>query len=277
MAAVLLGSGCVNVVDVDGYTFDVDPCPPVPPEGCTGTEEANYVISTVSAVLPDRRIADGFDLDGTDANVCGQRDFVSSNETTGIDNQLAALLAFLPEPDLAELEANFQQSILSGETLQVLQIRGIDNLTNDDCVSVTLHSARLPAGVTADENGDGQVDEGLVVDYTPPRAVSHNACIVAGELRVRLGQVDFRLGSNDLDTDRGRLRAAIAPTGMTGWLGGSVTINSIVQSLGADQDALRAEATRIADLDRTEEGVCLSLSWALALETIQVRLGEQVD
>ena len=50
VTAGLLGSGCVNVVDVDGYTFDVDPCPPVPPEGCAGTEEANYVISTLSPV-----------------------------------------------------------------------------------------------------------------------------------------------------------------------------------------------------------------------------------
>ena len=62
IAAVALATGCTSLVSVDGYSFDVDPCPPQPRE-CEGGRELAFVVRSSDVARADaegRR--EGFDL-----------------------------------------------------------------------------------------------------------------------------------------------------------------------------------------------------------------------
>lgn len=86
-------------------------------------------------------VSHGFDLDdavtvGGDATGCGVADYVSPDGTAGVDNAMAGLLPFLESTEAAALEPLIQQKINEGEVLLILEVAGLDDAENDDCVEV---------------------------------------------------------------------------------------------------------------------------------------------
>ena len=270
-------SGCTAAVNVDNYTFDVDPCGHEVTECGPGGEEYTFVIGAGDLPrLTEGRLLDGFDFDGTDATVCRRPDRTSPiTGETGIDNQLTSLGELLEQAIMMNIGDLTRQTIIDGDSLQVVQVQGADSLDNDSCVSVRIRQASLLPGQlpeSLDVDGDGLLDPDLTLDQGYVSSEDRTGCIIDGVLHARFAGTDvFRFGTGEIEGERLRLRARIRAEGLDeAVLGGSVTVESLAVSFrdgGLDiTDLLQSSA----DLDPDESNQCSSISWALSVSAIPV-------
>jgi hypothetical protein len=189
----LLVAGCTQVVQVDRFTFDDEPCGPRPRTCVPAGPEQTWVAVDGGFGRSDasgRRI--GVDLDGTSDAICGQSDFVDPSGTTGIDDQLAFFVENGERLGGLDHWAEYRELVAGGGEASLLFLEGVDG-PNDDCVYVTFRRGLPSADVvqTLDADGDGELDPGIVFDYTTPDLGAERACVIDGTLHARFPDAEI--------------------------------------------------------------------------------------
>lgn len=251
------GSDAGVFSDVDGpssYVLVVDEI--------TGTREEGRYVSY------------GFDLDGrvsdeSDDESCGHQDFTSPDGETGIDNQFALLLPIIEGAGGQALEDLIQAAINDGNILVVLELDGLDDLHNDDDVSMTLmrgvgnpvlgFDARLAPDQTFDVDPEGQYEhaDGLTLADGVLRATGLEFTLPVYvfeylfPMDLTQGVVEIRF--NDDGTATGRLAGAVQVANVA-YLAEEAAIPS------SFRDLLIQIASSYADMDRGPDGKCNAFS-----------------
>lgn len=120
-------------------------------------------LRTVQSSIAAGRNLDGKVSGGADAGDCGTQDFVSPDGVPGIDNQLYRVMGCI---DSFRRDAEFAGGAMEdyhigayrdGEITTLMEIRGVDNLQNDDEVEVGVYSSQDPTLYDAEKRGIGNV------------------------------------------------------------------------------------------------------------------------
>jgi hypothetical protein len=173
-------------------------------------------------------IAAGFDLDGvnspeTDRESCYTMDLTDLDGNVGIDNQLARIWTDL-EPLVGEATQGLVQGAINeGRFLIMIELQGVDDLQNDD--SVTLHMLRGIADPDVGTKGLIAPDQTFYADEQTSSSLVRNVQIVDGVLEA--GPIEFVVPINILDANfgmrvrTGKVRIEIQPDGsFVGMMGG---------------------------------------------------------
>ena len=144
----------------------------------------------------------GFNLDnavspdGEEAS-CGHGDLTSPSGEEGIDNQFAELWSTIYPIVGEQVNALLQNAINEGRVLVMVELEGVDDLYEDDQVSV-----RVFRGISRPDIGTRGLitpDQTFQFDYNSPITSVEDAQIQGGELTV--GPVEFNIPLTILDLD----------------------------------------------------------------------------
>ena len=223
-------------------------------------------------------VAEGFDLDGVespedDVDSCGHGDFTDPEGRTGVDNQLAAVWgpieAFVGEA----VEGLLQGAVNEGRLLLMVELTGVDDLVNDDSISVHVFRGALDPEIGT--LGLIAPDQTYDIDTSIPVSTVLDAAIVDGVVDV--GPVEFSLPIDILeanfvmDVGQGRVRFEIDEDGtFHGLLGGSVNVDDMLGELLATDAAEEVKLVEpffrnFADMAPVG-GVCSRFSVAFGFE-----------
>ena len=216
-------------------------------------------------------LAWGLDLDGDGgkggANDCGQQDFVSPHGKRGIDNQEYRVMGCKPEwrgvdgmP--SDQAVGMRQFHVSGEWTQVLLLRGVDSLENDDEVEVIY--GNTPDRPFVDTQGQFLHGGTFTISTEPPRHRNvlkgriTNGVLTTEPTEIKLTQTWGQGGARDIRGNRaiwhyyeGRLRLEFQPDGtLKGLLAGYRPLFDLIisPSLGGPGSALVAGIDCAAEL-----------------------------
>jgi hypothetical protein len=280
IALAVCSLGCTNIADVDQYTFDRDPCPRV--ETCLGGRTYFYASAQIGLTrLQDDGSLDGFDLDGTEAEICGRPDRIAPDGRRGIDNESGPLLAMFEAIGNGDFASDTRERLLQQGVLPALELDNVDDLENDDCVVAHSRYAVAPEGSPAsylDADMDGYLDPGLLLDYRQTDQVDATACIIDGRLHVRYaGPVAETFYGVEVRGEQPRVRVDVSEDRLSnGIYGGSIPLTEIFRAwdeLGVPGiPALMTIARDSADLDPVD-GRCTSLSTAFTIEYVHAQMG----
>lgn len=204
--------------------------PPPPTCEAGGPLDHAVVVRTLTFGRAEAGVSDGFDLDGSAAAECGIPDFVGPGGEAGIDNSFANLLPALELTEAAAVESLVQAAIDSGELMITLEILGLDDLQNDDCIELVLGRA----GGVPMVGTDGRLLPGQTLERTdvPPVHIP-GVALVDGTfeapfeivLPVTIFEVDLEFELVD-----GRIRGVVDPDGTVhGVFAGGVDIEYLLQ------------------------------------------------
>lgn len=273
----LWAGSCASLVDLEPYAFDEDPCDPRP-RVCTGGREMVFVVQRSDVPrLDEQGRRDGFDLDGTTDAVCGQRDVEAPDGRPGIDNQMAGILELYEGLTMDTLPAVSARQVVSGEDIQFIVLSHVDDLQDDDCVSVARRPGALPSGTRPedlDTDGDGLLDPGLTFDFGGARGHDDTACIQGGVVHARFLPIFDNLPGTEIEgtVERGRLRMSVSEQGSgRALLGGSVRIADLSSLPTAVVEFLRPRAD-LSPSSRTARD-CSSISFGIHLDVVPAQLG----
>lgn len=254
------------------------------PGTCDNAEQkATYVISVLEFTAAEKDgSAWGFNLDGLvsksdDPTGCGKADLVDPEGHEGIDNAFVSLMPLIENTEAAAIRGLLQDAVDAGELLLLIEISGLDDLENDDCVTVAVS----PAIGTPMQGTDGRMldSQSFGRDPDAPPAVVSGASVVNGRLVAQGFPLTLSLEILDaelaLEIPEGAIQVDLAAdgTGATGHLGGGFSIDyvmEIVDGNGVDDtltELLRSLLPAVADLDG-EAGTCKYLSVDLEYEAI---------
>ncbi len=240
----------------------------------------------------------GLDLDGGAAgDTCSQPEFVSPEGQTGIDNQEYRAMGCSAEwrgkgGSGGEQEAGTRQFLASGEWTQVILLRGVDSLENDDSVEVIF--ANTPDRPMVDSKGRFLTGASFSVSDTAPRHRNvligriEKGVLTTTPKDILLTQTWGQGGARDIrgnrtkwDYRRGRLRLVFQPDGsLAGLLGGYRPVFDVIQSpaLGGAGSALAGGidcASRLATLRKYADGLrdpqtkqCTAISSAIKIMAV---------
>jgi len=213
------------------------------------------------ALFPDRpttrevqsKLAWGFNLDGDEGDGsgnpegCAHENFVSPAGDRGIDNQayraLGCKLEWRGIDGVAgDIVRAYEGNLASGEWSQVLLLRGVDSLVNDNEVEVIL--ANTPDRPVVDASGKYIWNASYTVSVQPPRERNVlrgkivNGVLTTEPKQIKLAQTYGQGGGRDLrglrmkwDLHKGRLRLSFQPDGsLKGFVGGYQRIDDLVTS-----------------------------------------------
>jgi hypothetical protein len=210
-------------------------------------DDGGYLLSDSHAVVirdirffgeDDDGALEGFDLDNTvseagNTQTCGHPDSTDAAGQTGIDNQLGVIWNYLIGPLVGEAtHALINGAINEGRLLMAVELEGVDDLKNDDDVSLTFFRA----------TGDPYVgtfgylapSQTYMVDQEFPSTTIHNLQIVDGVLTA--GPVEFQVPVDVLDeffivtVSAGKVRLTIHEDGSaTGLLGGIIDVLTLLE------------------------------------------------
>lgn len=246
-------------------------------------DSASFVIATLEfSEAFDDGSAWGFNLDGEvtelgDPTGCGKQDIVDPEGTPGIDNAFVALMPVIENTEAAAVRGLLQDAVDSGELLLMVEITGLDDRVNDDCVTVTVS----PAVGTPMVGTDGEMLDAQSFAHDPDAepAVVHDAKLVDGRI-VAMG-LPISLSLQILDAEialsipDGAIQVDLDPDGKgaTGHFGGGFSVDylmEVVDANGVDDtltETLRSVLPAMADLDG-EAGSCAYMSVDLEYEAI---------
>jgi hypothetical protein len=252
------------------------------------------------ALVPtvQNRLAWGLDLDGGNAaDGCSHDNFVTPNGEKGIDNQeyraMGCTLEWRGTDGIAgDQQIGMKQFFQSGEWSQVILLRGVDSLQNDNDVEVIY--GNTPDRPPADAKGNLLRGASFTVSDTAPR--HRNALrgrIVGGVLTtdpadIELAQTWGQGGARDIrgnrtkfDFRKGRLRLAFQPDGsVRGMLGGYRPLFDVITAealggagsalvAGIDCSAYLATLRKYADgLKDPKTGQCNGISSAFQITAV---------
>lgn len=251
---------------------------------CDSTDHRlTYVISVLEFTeAQEDGSAWGFNLDGLvsesgDATGCGKADLVDPEGHPGIDNAFVSLMPLIENTEAAAIRGLLQDAVESGELLIMIELTGVDDAQNDDCVTVAIS----PAVGTPLIGTDGALldSQSFARDPDAPSAVMANASIVNGRIVAQGFPLTLSLEILDaeiaLQIPDGAIQVDISADGKaaSGHLGGGFSTDylmSVVDANGVDDtltELLRGLLPALADLEG-EPGVCDSMSVDLQYEAI---------
>lgn len=258
-----LGAGCETEQDV---------------QTCASAQAPRqaYVVSALRFARRDAGVVDGFDLDGTDEEICGHTDLVAPSGQTGIDNNFSALVPILEATEASATESLISQSISSGELLLTIELADVDSWIGDDCVDFTLGRAE---GVPLVGPDGGILDSQTLARSTT--VASASAVSTSDDRQITTGELAFNLPLDilnaelDFQVTQGRFRVQKRHDGaITGIMAGRIPIGQITEILLRDDvglDGFVPIVESTADLPG-ENGACEGLSLAFEFEAIPVWL-----
>jgi len=273
--SLVVSSGCTQIVDVDDYSFDSDPCGPRPDICPPGGESRTFIMAASDIPRRDsegRR--NGFDLDGTTDAICGQPDLTNRDGVRGVDNQLAQVLELYESLAGIDIAADNRATYARGETVTLFFIDDYDG-PDDDCFGLSYREARVPPGVDIadlDADLDGELDPDLTWNYGTPLFRSPTACSVDGRIYVHFPNsvVGFVGGiPGEVSTQRGRLEMTIDADGgrARGLIGGALRLADLNAGLPAEVVEFLRPRADIAPSTRDAYD-CASISFAVEFEAI---------
>lgn len=181
-------------------------------------------------------VSEGFDLDGhvsggSDPIGCRHADFTSPSGVPGIDNQIATLVPIIEsQAGGVTLDSILSTAINDGQLLLGIELLGVDDLANDDCVTVRTR----PLVGTPSLGTDGLVEIGQTFDAAAggeqtliPSARIVNGVVDVGPvpLTVPVAILDARF---TLHIQAGFMHIEIHDDGVwTGKLGGGISIQEM--------------------------------------------------
>ena len=211
-------------------------------------------------------VSDGFNLDDRvsteqDNDACRIGDFTSPRGDEGVDNQFARLVPLIEAAGGSALSSLVQAAINEGDLLVLIQVDGLDDVENDDNISISIMRGRGETFIGT----DGLLLPSLSFDIDTNEAIStvENVAVVDGvaeagpfEVQLPIFVFDFRFDVTLLD---GRIRLEFSEDGTAvGLIGGAVTIDNVldiadtpgiqgripalIESLGATMADLSVEA-----------------------------------
>lgn len=268
----------------------------IPLVGCTSgddddsADDGTSALSVVTALrfareAPDGFSTGGFDLDGLDSATggsdgCGIGDLLHVvTEQPGIDNSFgSSLLPALENIGGGPLEDLIQNSILDGELLLMIELGGVDDPMNDDCVAVEVSRGIGPPMI----GGDGAILPDQTYSRDPDKPTSSIACAVITNGVLRADPFSLRLPLNifdehvDITLLDGVLEVDLLGDGrIAGSIGGGVDIQSLKENV-ATLDGIGDQIPTLigplldfnADLAPTNLGACTQLSVAITYEGV---------
>ena len=262
---------------------EVEPAP-VATGTCDSTyDSASFVISTMEFTeLEDDGSVWGFNLDGLvteggDSSGCGKADLVDPEGKTGIDNAFVGLMPIIENTEAAAVRGLLQDAVDSGELLVLVEITGLDDYQNDDCVTV----AMSPAVGTPMVGTDGAMldSQSFARDPDYPPSVVSGVSVVNGRLVAQGFPITLSLQILDaplvLSIPDGAIQVDLDAdgNGASGHFGGGFSIDYLMQVLDENAiddtltELLRDVLPAVADLDG-EAGSCEYLSVDLQYEAI---------
>lgn len=268
------------------------------PRTCMGGDTYTYVLNVIDYAAPDSGISEGFDIDGmvsdaTDVMSCNKVDFTSPAPASapGVDNQMGVVLDLVR--GFVDVSMAVSEGLSEGTLIVLLQVRHVDDLMTDDCVTLDVLFGRLPMGVSMPAlDGMGRILAGQTFDINASRSfmpgtmtplVSFPGSVIAGgTLEVQsLGTwpVDFPtdMGRATVNVMEPRARFDITPTSLTNGVVGGVldvaeTSDTLVAVSGQSPFIVNGLLSSNADLDRIG-GTCTSISLALTVAGVPATLG----
>lgn len=253
-----------------GAALDLGAAPDLGPLMCdeaglaTGTSYL-YVINLLSIAAPegtaDPLTSVGYDLDGDSVVACNSHfagdtaefDGQAPDFGSGIDNSLGGDLGAL-------VNASMQASLDEGSNLLLVEVRGVDSLTDDPCVGVRLYPGTLPAGTTAPVvDGAGHLAAGQTFNLLSAtfsglgRIVGGRARSAGAELPLALPLLGTGLALPLRQTQVGFDLSASAVS--RGVIGGSITTAEFLAAVRAEPSlamyvgVIDSTFSSLADLD----------------------------
>ncbi len=243
---------------------------------------ANVVRAFAFPLATDDGVAYGFDLDGKvsedgDPAGCGHGDLVGLDGSPGIDNQLARVWVAVAPIVGVQVDNLLQGAINEGKVLLMIELEGVDDLTNDDDVTLHVFRGTLDPIIGT----QGLIAPGQTFYMDPGLGVStvEGVQIVDGE--VDAGPVEFQLPIDILDADftlrvrDGRMRFRIGDDGsFEGIAGGAISVSELRADLentggNADVQLVAPFFETNADLAPDADGECDLFSVAIGVSGAQ--------
>lgn len=157
------------------------------PECVPRARSMSSVVVELAFTRAQEGVTDGFDIDGRkstdqDAKGCFQPDFTSPDGVAGIDNQLAVLLPIVDAQTGGALEGAIQGAVNNGQLLFAVTVDDVDDLCNDDAVTVRMERLTGVPLVDADSRLDPWQTFDLLPDTPAVTAKAHikNGVVEAG-------------------------------------------------------------------------------------------------
>jgi hypothetical protein len=274
----------------------------------TGPNGTN--MCTHYSMFPDRpmqrpvqsKFAMGLDLDGdqtggANGTGCSHQNFESPDGMKGIDNQAYRAMGCNLEwrgvdGSAGDMVAGYMGFVQSGEWAQVILLRGVDSLVNDNDVEIIY--GNTPDRPVVDSGGKFVWNVSYTISTVFPRKrnVLHgkivNGVLTTEPTLIELAQTWGQGGARDLrgirshwTFNRGRLRLTFQPDGtLQGVVGGYQPLNEFVDSTsmggmgsllvaGIDCAGQWNTLKKLADGDRDPKtGQCTTISSALELKAV---------
>jgi hypothetical protein len=231
-------------------------------------------------------VSDGFDLDGDEGTgACGGTDLMSPSGAPGIDNAFGALLPILESTEFSAAESIISELIRTGEILIVVELAGLDDLSDDDCVSLAVRRG-LGAPMLGTD-GDPLALQTLDLDLDFEGQAFSAVPVIDGSVEGRPVFLDLPvafLGAELLfEIQDGGIRADLHEDGtITGVVAGGLNVDDVVETIqnqGVADDLKQLADTALrfaADLAPDASGACTQLSLVLDFEAQPVFVYDDV-
>ncbi len=275
MRRPLILAASLGLVSCDDTVFGESVDSGVEAWSCDSEDQSTaFVIQQLAFSEAEEGVAWGFDLDGHvseagDSQGCGKVDFVDPEGTPGIDNAFAQFFPILANTEAAAVHDLMQTAVNDGELLLVVEVLGLDDAVDDDCVTLRVGMAQgtpllgtdgfLLDGQTFEphpEVASSSTDTAAIVDGTVV------ASPVAAALDLQILDAELNFAFED-----GILRGDLDPelSEMVGHFGGGVSVQTIIETLadtGVSSEVKQVLETALplaADVSG-EEGECAYMS-----------------
>ena len=268
------------------YLFTILGCNndiPMDTSSTLSCESGDTIVAVISLIQHARRedgVAWGFNIDDTTSSTtdpigCYKEDLTDPNGTPGIDNAFSALIPALETTEAVVLESLVQQSIHNGNLLLMLEISGVQNTQNDDCVDVSIWRGSGAPLIGTDD----LLMQYQSFDKDPAMPNSHieGMQIVNGTLAAR--PLDVELPVQVLDeslhfyiSDGGIYIEFNEDGTMQGFFGGAIPIETLTDITTLNDvnipDVIQDLVASAADLYPRSDGLCAAISVAFEYEAI---------
>lgn len=267
-----------------------DPKPAGKAESCDASQTRTAVINELLFARQDPvGVTDGFDLDGrTSSNLdfegCNKPDLVGPDGAEGIDSAFSSLVPVLEATEAAAVEGLIHDAIRSGELLLVIDLAGVDDPADDDCITASVVRGDGAPMVGTDGN---LLDHQTIVRHpeiapgeTAEAWLSDGVFEASGlDMRLQMQILDQAL---EFDLVGGRIRGTLRDDGsIDGVFAGGVPVAQILGELegAAIDDALvdliNSAFPAAADLYDPVTGTCDRISMTFAYQAIPAFLFEE--